>query len=113
MLEFIAHCEKNGVCALPAKPETVAEFLMRTVPQGIKSSTIRRKLSSISAIHRLSSLDDPTKHSEVKITQRKKSTDYWEPVLIRPTLSPKRYPPSCLQFAVMTYTDFAIALCFW
>ncbi len=71
MLEFIAYCEKNGVCALPAKPETVAEFLMQTVSQGIKSSTIRRKVSSISAIHRLSSLEDPTKHSEVKIIQRK------------------------------------------
>ena len=71
MLEFIAYCEKNGVCALPAKPETVAEFLMQTVPQGIKASTIRRKVSSISAIHRLSSLEDPTKHSEVRIIQRK------------------------------------------
>ncbi len=71
MLEFIAYCEKNGVCALPAKPETVAEFLMQTVPEGIKSSTIRRKVSSISAIHRLSSLEDPTKHSEVRIIQRK------------------------------------------
>lgn len=63
MLEFIAYCEKNGVCALPAKPETVAAFLMQSVPQGIKSSTIRRKVSSISALHRLSSLEDPTKHS--------------------------------------------------
>ena len=71
MLEFIANCERIGVCALPAKPETVAEFLMQTVPQGIKASTIRRKVSSISAIHRLSSLEDPTKHSEVKIIQRK------------------------------------------
>jgi site-specific recombinase XerD len=71
MLEFIAYCEKNGVCALPAKPETVAAFLMQTVPHGIKSSTIRRKVSSISAIHRLSSLEDPTKHSEVRIIQRK------------------------------------------
>ncbi len=71
MLEFIAYCYKTGDCALPAKPETVAEFLMETVPQGIKSSTIRRKVSSISAIHRLSSLDDPTKHSEVRIIQRK------------------------------------------
>ena len=71
MLEFIAYCEKNGVCALPAKPESVAAFLMHTVPQGIKSSTIRRKVSSISAIHRLSSLEDPTKHSEVRIIQRK------------------------------------------
>lgn len=71
MLEFIAYCEKNGICALPAIPETVAKFLMQTVPQGIKSSTIRRKVSSISAIHRLSSLEDPTKHSEVRIIQRK------------------------------------------
>ena len=71
MLEFIAYCDKTGACALPASPKTVAEFLMQTVPQGIKSSTIRRKVSSISAIHRLSSLDDPTKHSEVRIIQRK------------------------------------------
>jgi len=71
MLDFIIHCEKNAECALPATPKTVADFLMQTVSQGIKSSTIRRKVSSISAVHRLSSLDDPTKHSEVKITQRK------------------------------------------
>lgn len=60
MLEFIAYCDKKGDCALPASPKTVAEFLMQTVPEGVKSSTIRRKVSSISAIHRLSSLDDPT-----------------------------------------------------
>jgi site-specific recombinase XerD len=71
MLEFIAYCDKTGACPLPAEPQTVAEFLIQTVPLGIKSSTIRRKTSSISAIHRLSSLDDPTKHSEVRITQRK------------------------------------------
>jgi site-specific recombinase XerD len=71
MLEFIAYCEKTGVCALPALPNEVAKFLMHTVGQGIKSSTIRRKVSSISAIHRLSCNVDPTKHPEVKITQRK------------------------------------------
>jgi site-specific recombinase XerD len=71
MLEFIAYCDKTFDFALPAHPKKVSEFLMQTINQGIKSSTIRRKVSSISAIHRLSSLDDPTKHSEVKITQRK------------------------------------------
>ncbi len=71
MMEFITYCEKTVACALPAKPKTVADFLTQTLPQGIKSSTIRRKVSSISAIHRLSSLDDPTKHSEVRLTQRK------------------------------------------
>lgn len=71
MLEFITFCDKIRKSALPAEPKTVAEFLKQTISQGIKSSTIRRKVSSISAIHRLSSLDDPTKHPEVKITQRR------------------------------------------
>lgn len=71
MSEFIAYCDKTGDCPLPAQPKTLSDFLMLTLSQGIKSSTIRRKVSSISAIHRLSSLDDPTKHSEVKIAQRK------------------------------------------
>jgi integrase len=71
MLEFITYCDKTGGCAMPAQVNKVAEFLIQTLDRGIKSSTIRRKVSSISAIHRLSCLDDPTKHPEVKITQRK------------------------------------------
>jgi site-specific recombinase XerD len=71
MLEFIAYCDKFGVCALPSMPTVVAAFLMQTISQDIKSSTIRRKVSSISAIHRLSCYGDPTKHPEVKITLRK------------------------------------------
>jgi site-specific recombinase XerD len=71
MLEFITYCDKAFKCALPADPNTVSDFLMQTLGKGIKSSTIRRKVSSISAIHRLSGLPDPTKHSEARITQRK------------------------------------------
>ena len=71
MLEFITYCNANDLTGLPATPETVAKFLMQTIQQGIKSSTIRRKVSSISAIHRLSYMEDPTKHPEVKITQRR------------------------------------------
>lgn len=71
MLEFITYCDKADQCALPADPNTVSGFLMQTIDKGIKSSTIRRKVSSISAIHRLSCLSDPTKHSEVRIAQRK------------------------------------------
>ena len=71
MLEFILFCEKHSLAALPASSATVASFLMGTLSQGIKTATIRRKASSISAIHRLSSLPDPTKHPEVLITLRK------------------------------------------
>lgn len=71
MLEFIHYCAQSGSNALPASATTVASFLLRCTAQNIKTATIRRKVSSISAIHRLSYLEDPTKHPEVKITVRK------------------------------------------
>ena len=71
MQEFIAYCEKQSTCPLPACPKEVASFLLSTTSQGIKASTIHRKAASISAIHRLSGLADPTKHPEVKLCIRK------------------------------------------
>lgn len=71
MEEFIAYCASNDQSALPADPFVIADFLMQASQSGVKSSTIRRKVASISAIHRLSYLEDPTKHPEVKIAIRK------------------------------------------
>ena len=71
MQEFIRFCADKPLEALPAEPEAIAAFLLGTLVQGIKSSTVKRKVSSISAVHRLLSLTDPTKHPKVRITQRK------------------------------------------
>ena len=71
MQEFIRFCADKPFEALPAEREAVAAFLLGALNQGIKSSTVKRKVSSISAAHRLLSLTDPTKHPEVRITQRK------------------------------------------
>ncbi len=71
MTEFIEYCQEHNHDALPAKPEVIANFLLRTAQTGIKSSTIRRKVGSISAVHRLSNMIDPTKHPEVKLAIRK------------------------------------------
>ena len=71
MEEFIRYCETHDQNALPADADTVAAFLMTMTTRNIKTSTIRRKNSSISAVHRLSNLTDPTKHSEVKLALRK------------------------------------------
>lgn len=71
MQEFIRYCEQADVCALPANPMDVANFLAQSATTGVKASTIKRKESSISAIHRLSYLKDPTKHPEVRIAMRK------------------------------------------
>lgn len=70
-LEFIKFCVPENLEAFPAQPDTVSAFLLGTLNQAIKSSTVKRKISSISAVHRLLSLTDPTKHPEVRITQRK------------------------------------------
>ncbi len=71
MMEFMAYCAATHKSALPALHDTVASFLLKSSEQGIKTATIRRKVSSISAIHRLSYQPDPTKHPEVKIALRK------------------------------------------
>ncbi len=71
MGEFIRYCNENSTCALPAAPVDIAKFLLTTMSNGIKSATIRRKVASTSAVHRLSNFDDPTKHPEVKLCVRK------------------------------------------
>jgi site-specific recombinase XerD len=71
MTEFITYCDQHKHLALPADPEVIASFLLGSAQTGIKSSTIRRKVGSISAVHRLSNLNDPTKHPEVKLALRK------------------------------------------
>jgi site-specific recombinase XerD len=71
MSEFISYCAGNSTCALPAAPVDIAKFLLTTMSNGIKSATIRRKVASISAVHRLSNFEDPTKHPEVKLCVRK------------------------------------------
>ena len=62
---------KNRRLRFACRPEDCGGIFDVDLAQGFKSSTIRRKVSSISAIHRLSSLEDPTKHSDVRIIQRK------------------------------------------
>lgn len=71
MLEFIQYCSQTYQPALPTDFMTVSDFLMSTATTGIKNSTVRRKVASISAVHRLLNYTDPTKHPEVKITLRK------------------------------------------
>ena len=68
--EFIEFCENLGSEPLPADPVLIAEFVQHLAETN-KSSTIRRKVATISAIHRYSYLEDPTKHPEVKIATRK------------------------------------------
>ncbi|MBU3653242.1 MAG: integrase, partial [Limnohabitans sp.] len=49
MSEFIRYCDENKLAALPATPHYIANFLLSSMSQGVKSATIRRKAASISA----------------------------------------------------------------
>jgi site-specific recombinase XerD len=71
MDEFITYCREHGHEALPATPESVAAFIESTISNGIKSSSIKRKLSSISSIHQLGDVADPTGAPVVQLAMRK------------------------------------------
>jgi len=68
---FIEFCEKLKICALPADPEKVANYVAHLTKCGLKSSSIRIAVASISSIHRLNELSDPTQHSSVRIEMRR------------------------------------------
>lgn len=68
---FIDFCENLGVCALPADAEKVANYVAHLTKSDLKSSSIRLAVASISSIHKLNSLYDPTQHPDVKIEMRR------------------------------------------
>lgn len=69
--KFIGYCEANGVCALPAISQTVASYIAKLSDGHLKSSSIRLAIASISAIHRLNRMVDPTKDPDVSIETRR------------------------------------------
>lgn len=68
---FIQFCEKRNIDALPAKPSDVALFVAQLTKSSLKSSSIRIAVASISSIHKLNYLSDPTQHPDVKIELRR------------------------------------------
>jgi len=68
---FIEFCENLKSCALPAGPENVANYVSYLTKSGLKSSSIRIAVASISSVHKLNSLNDPTQHPDVKIEMRR------------------------------------------
>jgi site-specific recombinase XerD len=68
---FIKYCDENNVIALPANPETVAQYIRRISNGQLKSSSIKMGVASIAAIHNLNSIIDPTQHPDVKIEMRR------------------------------------------
>ena len=58
--DFVFWCAGEKRIALPATPETVAEYLNHMANAGAKHATIKRRVVSISAAHKASGHETPT-----------------------------------------------------
>lgn len=68
---FINYCETVSTPALPSDPETVAKYIQTLTKSGLKSASIRLAVASISTIHKLNELHDPTQLPAAKLELRR------------------------------------------
>jgi site-specific recombinase XerD len=67
---FQGWCEARSVPAAPASPEVVASFAAWQAEQGLRPSTISRRLAAIRMLHRVSGVETPTSSEIVTATMR-------------------------------------------
>jgi len=67
---FSAWCEDNGLCPLPAAPETVAAFISFLADEGKGYATVNQALAAISVAHKTAGLEPPTKSIAVQKTAK-------------------------------------------
>lgn len=67
---FAEWCQSKGACSLPAPPETMAAYLAFEVSQGLRPSTLGRRLAAIRYAHKLVGQESPTGTEGVKATLR-------------------------------------------
>ena len=65
--EFTAFCDKSGLCALPATPQTVISYVTALAEKGIRPATMPVKLAGISFAHRIAHQSDPTNDEDVNV----------------------------------------------
>lgn len=67
--DFTIWCQSQGMCALPASPETVALYLT-ALAEGCKPSTLQRRLVAINRMHRAAQHESPTHSIGVQETMK-------------------------------------------
>ena len=60
--DFSLFCTKHGLKSMPTNPNTVTIYLTNLSNSGVKISTLRRRLVSISVLHKLKGHYLDTKH---------------------------------------------------
>jgi site-specific recombinase XerD len=64
--EFVAFCERRGLSALPADPQTIVKFVVY-LSKTVKPQTIAVKLAGLSFAHRTAKQADPTNDESVAV----------------------------------------------
>lgn len=64
---FREWCDHHGTSALPAAPQTVADYLTEIADARYAVSTIQRRVAAIAFAHRTNHLDDPTTDPSVRV----------------------------------------------
>jgi site-specific recombinase XerD len=67
---FRGWCAARNVPSVPASPEVVASFAAWQAEQGLRPSTISRRLAAIRMLHRASGVETPTSSEIVTATMR-------------------------------------------
>lgn len=67
---FRAWCEDAGLEPMPATPNTVSDFAVWTLEQGLHLQTVCLRLKAISYRHREANLPSPTRTDEVRLLLR-------------------------------------------
>jgi integrase len=70
LANFEEACRLDRVRALPADPETVADYISELADQRMKVSTLRVHLAAIASAHRIANLPDPTVSEIVHATMK-------------------------------------------
>ncbi|QWD64388.1 tyrosine-type recombinase/integrase [Polynucleobacter sp. MWH-UH2A] len=68
---FTAYCQEHQLASLPTHPSTVSNYIDHLSNGKFTSAYIRRILVSISTIHKLNRLEDPTKDCDVQLAMRR------------------------------------------
>lgn len=63
---FEAFCSAHGVCALPAEPLTVAQFIAARAEAQDAPTTLDRRLAAIKWKHQCARCADPTRHEQIR-----------------------------------------------
>jgi site-specific recombinase XerD len=63
---YVEWCNRFGFVPLPAIDETVAKYLVYYAEDGLKTSTLQRRISAISQAHQAAGFESPTKSSTVR-----------------------------------------------